>query len=232
MSLELKGGDIINRQIIYELLNPCLDEQASMARVFNAAPGLSSMDLYINDLPRIWNVEYKEISNYIPTRPGPRNTKLYQTQTNDLLLELPNIDVPSGQIITAAVFGSSNNLQYMPIVDDINETIKPDKTKLRFYNLDAFDVAFSFTSSIGSTSRSLASGIGTEYIQVNPGEYRLQIRSTNPINMTLNLKPGRIYTIYIIGSVSPDSPSYSHLNIPQVILSVDGNTLFNKCIWS
>lgn len=229
--MDLKGGDIINRQIVYELLNPCLDEQASMARVFNAAPGLSSMDLYINDLPRIWNVEYKEITNYIPTRPGPRNTKLYQAQTNDLLLELPNIDVPPGQIITAAVFGSSNNLQYMPIVDDINETIKPDKTKLRFYNLDTFDVAFSFTSSIGSTSRSLASGIGTEYIQVNPGEYRLQIRSTNPINMTLNLKPGRIYTIYIIGSVSPDSSGYAQLNIPQVILSVDGNTLFNKCIW-
>jgi hypothetical protein len=226
-----KGGDIINRQLIYELLDPCLDDQASLARVFNAAPGLSSIDIYVNDISRIRNIEYKEITSYIPTRPGPRNTKVYQSQSNNLLLEVPDIVVPPSQILTVAVFGSSNNLKYMPIIDDINVNVAPDQTKIRFYNLDASDVAFTITSPIGSTSISLASGTGNEYTQINPGEYKLQIRSTATINITLNLKPGRIYTLYIIGSVSPDSPSYAQANIPQVVVTVDGNTLFDKCIW-
>jgi hypothetical protein len=212
-------------------LDVCLDEQASIARSFNAAPGVSSVDIYVNDRPRIKNIEYKELTSYFPTRPGPRNTKLYKSGSNDLLLELTNIDIPPGQIITAAIFGGSNNLQYTPIIDDINVRVSPDQVKVRFYNLDASSVAFTLTSSEVSNSLSLASGKGTEYIQVNPGDYRLQIRGTNSVSVSVSFRPGRIYTLYIIGSVDFSSPNYAQANIPQVVLAVDGNTVFSPCVW-
>jgi hypothetical protein len=176
------------------------------------------------------NIEYKEITNYIPTKPGPELMKIYTSQGNDLLLDVETSVIP-GQIMTQVIWGSLSKLQLLPIIDDINQDIKPDQTKFRFYNLDASTTTFTLTSSKGSASTSLASGTGSNYSEISPGEYRLQVRSTNSVNATLTLKPGRIYTIYILSSVNPDSPDYSQTNIPQVIVSVDGNTLFDKCIW-
>jgi hypothetical protein len=228
-----KGGDNINRQIAYEFLTPCLDQQASMIRTFNAIPGLTLLDIYINDVPRFLNVEYKELTDYIPSTPGPRNLKIYESQSNNLLLELENLNIPGGQILTHAIFGSLNNLLYLPVIDDINETVARDQAKVRFYNLDASTITLTLNPTIGLTSRALASGRGTNYIGVNPGNYSLEIRTPSlSISLTINFNQGRIYTVYIIPSVSPDSPNYSVANIPQVILVVDGNTLFHKCIWT
>jgi hypothetical protein len=228
-----KGGDIINRQVVHELLKPCIDNQASVVRIFNAVPESPSINIYVDDEPGTQDVEYKEITNYVPTRPAKRNIKIYNAQNNKLLLEIKDYETFPGQIMTLVAFGSLDNLKFMPIIDDINETIMPDQTKLRFYNLDASSITFNLTP--GSISNDLTSGGSTEYTRINPGDYNLQIRLMNqnsaPINMKISLKPGRIYTLYFVGSVSPDSPEYAH-NIPQVVLSVDGNTLFNKCPWS
>jgi len=225
-----EDGDIINRQLLHELLDPCLDKQASMARVFNAVPDLQPIDIYSDEKPRMTNIEYKEITNYMPTRPGPRIVRVYTSKEHKLLLETETSVTP-GQIMTYTVCGSLNNLQLLPIVDDINVDIMPDRTKLRFFNLDSYSAAITITSPIGSTSLFLDFGNGSNYTEINPGEYKLQVRSTNTVNMSLTLKPGRIYTVYILGSISADSPNYIQANIPQVILSVDGNTLFDKCIW-
>jgi hypothetical protein len=216
------------------LLDPCLDNKGSLVRIFNAVPGSPPINIYVDDEPGTQNVEYKNISNYVPTRPGKRIIKIYNAQNNKLLLEITDYETIPGQIMTLAAFGSLNNLKFMSIIDDIKETIMPDQTKIRFYNLDASSITFNLTP--GSISTDLTSGSSTHYTRINPGDYNLQIRLLNqnahPLNIKISFKPGRIYTIYFVGSISPDSPDYVQLNIPQVVLSVDGNTLFNKCPWS
>ena len=225
-----KGGDIINRQLIYELSDPCIDEQVSLVRVFHTIPGLQSVDYYVNDLPKMKNIEYKEITNYIPTSPGEEKVKIYSSQGNNLLLEVNNSVIP-GQILTNTIWGSLSKLQLLTIIDDVNQDIRPDQTKYRFYNLDASAAKISLTSPKSSLSTTLASGTGSNYNEINSGVYRLEVSTTNTIGATITLKPGRIYTIYILSSVSSDSKDYAQNNIPQIILSVDGNTLFDKCIW-
>jgi hypothetical protein len=204
-----------------------------MLRLFNAIPG-ASLDFYLNDVPRILNVEYIELTDYVPTYPGPRNIKVYQSKSDNLLLELENLDLPGGQIITDAYAGSLNNIKRIRIIDDINESVLPDQTKIRFYNLDAADITFTFGQAADLQSNILASGSGTNYILINPGNYNLEIRSANQAKSTktrIPINSGRIYTVYFIASTDPSSPNYSNINIPQVVLVVDGNTFFHKCIW-
>jgi hypothetical protein len=214
-------------------LAPCVDEQASVVRVFNAVPGSPPLDIYSNDLPRMRYVEYKEITNYIPTRPGGRNIKIYNSQNNKLLLEIKDYVIVPGQIITCAVLGSLDNLKFIQIIDDINETVMPDQTKIRFYNLDSSLITFSITPV--ALSIDLTSGDGTKYTKVNPGDYNLQIslpdQNTTSKFIKISFNPGKIYTIYIVGSIDPNSPHYAQFNIPQVVLVVDGNTLLHQCIW-
>lgn len=220
----------MNRQLIYDVLNPCIDNQASIVRMFNTVPGLS-VDIYINDKPRIVNMNYSELRDYMPTIPGKRNIKIYQSQTNNLLLEDQAFEISGGQIFTYAFWGSSNNFKFLTILDDINENLAPDRTKVRFYNLDSTNITFIANPPMGMPSIALAPGQGTNYIQVNPGIYNLQINSLNQItkNISISFKPGRIYTVYFFASVNPDSPIYTQANISQVALVVDGNTLFDKC---
>lgn len=234
--MHLKGRDTINsRQLIHELLAPCIDNQASVVRLFNAVPDSPLLDVHSNDSPRMRYVEYKEITNYIPTKPGERNVKIYSSTDKKLLLELTSCEIVPGQVITCAVFGSLDDLKFIPIIDDINETVMPDQTKVRFYNLDSSTIALTFGSNSSSITTDLASGDGTKYTQINPGDYNLQCSllniNTNSKKIKISFNPGKIYTVYIVGSVDPNSPNYSQLNIPQVVLVVDGNTLFNQCIW-
>jgi len=177
------------------------------------------------------NIEYKEITHYLPTRPGPRIVKIYQSQTNNLLLEIPYIEVIPGQIMTFAVLGSLNNLQYMPIIDDVNVDIMPDRTKIRFYNLTNYNVNVSLSSSIGSSALTLDSGSGSKYTQIKPDSYTLEIRTPNqrPKTISINFKPGRIYTIYIITNVEEANQSFIPGRQYEIVSSVDGNTVFKKC---
>jgi hypothetical protein len=225
-----KGGNIINRQTVYDSLSQCIDYQASIVRLFDAVPGVV-LSMHINDVPRYRNLTYNQLTNYIPTVPGVRNIKIYNAQTNSILLEIPNFEMPTGQILTGALYGGTNSLKFEAIIDDINEDVAPDQTKVRFYNLDSTPITFTLNPSIGFTSRALASGEGTEYYQVSPGEYSFQISTSNqrPRNIKVIFNPGRIYTLYVISSVNPNSLDYAQANIPQIVLMADGNTLYDKC---
>jgi hypothetical protein len=200
--------------------------------MFNLVPGLS-IDVYINDNPRVVGLGSRELGDYMPTILGKRNFKVYQSQTDNLLLEIQDFDIPPGQILTYAFFGSPSNVKMLPLLDDINEDVVRDRTKVRFYNFDSLGVTFSANPSMGFTSRALASGEGTNYIEVNSGNYNLELRPSNqrPKTITITFNPGRLYTVYFFGSVNPDSPNYTQNNILQVALVVDGNTLFNKCVY-
>jgi len=227
----VKRGDIINRQTEYELLSPCIDNQAALVRVLNAVPGLA-VDYYINDVPRITNLKYMELTRYISSRPGPRNLKIYEANTKNLLFEIKDIDIILGQLITDPIYGSKDNLKFVQLVDDINERIMPDETKVRLYNLTSSSVQFTLSSPTTSPiALTLSSGNGTKYTEITPGRYSLKINFANQNTKTINinLKPGRIYTVYIIDNISPDTPNYIQLSIPQVMLVVDGNTMFAKC---
>jgi len=182
------------------------------------------------------NFKYKDMTQYMPTCPENYHVQFFWAGTKDNpIVDIKGITIPQGQVITLALSGSIQDIKAIPIIDDINETIMPDQTKIRFYNLDnstiSFDMAMANKSSI---SRSLSFGERTNYNLISPGEYRFELRSSisniKPLNINIDLKSGRIYTLYITGSIDPSSSAYSMGNIPQIILSVDGNTLLKKCI--
>jgi Domain of unknown function (DUF4397) len=224
------------RQVIYESVDPCVPPEYSFIRGLHVLPELPPIDVYINGMLRAKNFKYKDMSPYMPSGFESYDVQIFLADTKDNpILDIKGFKTERGQIITFAVLGSSSDIKLLPILDDINETIRPDETKIRFYNLDSSPITFDMGLPSGSISRSLPSGEGTDYTLINPGNHRFEVRSTNPaikpISMQVVLNPGRIYTLYLTGSINPDSSFYAQGNIPQVILSVDGNTFLNKCVF-
>jgi Domain of unknown function (DUF4397) len=224
------------RQVIYESAAPCVPPEYSFIRGFHALPELPPVDVYINGMLRARSFEYKDMTPYMPSGFESYDVQFYLVGTKDNpILDIKGFNTERGQILTFAVLGSSSDIKLIPIIDDINETIRPDETKIRFYNLDSSPITFTMSLSNGSISRSLASSEGTDYTLINPGSHRFEVRSSNPairpITMEIDLNPGRIYTLYVTGSVDPASKFYAQGNIPQVILAVDGNTFLYKCVF-
>ena len=223
------------RQVIHELEEPCVTRICSLIRVFQSIPELPPIDVYINDLMFARNFKYKDMSQYKTSCFETYNIKIFPTGTTDKpLAAIENMQVPVGQIITFAITGSEENINVLPIIDDINECILPDQTKIRFYNLDNSNISLSMSLPNGSITETLSYNQSTNYRLINPGRRSLRIGSSNPnlrpIDMNVELKPGRIYTLYITGSMDPNDTGYLTGNIPQIILAVDGNTLYGKCI--
>lgn len=223
------------RQIIYELQEPCVTPICALIRGFQSLPELPPVDVYVNDIMVSRNFQYKDMAQYKTSCFEVYNVKIFPTGTKDKpLADINNIKTPVGQILTFAITGSVEDINIIPIIDDINERIRPDETKIRFYNLDNSVISFEMSLPQGSISQSLSYLQSTNYNLINSGRHRFQVSSSNPnvrpIDINIDLKPGRIYTLYITGSMDPNSPGYKTGNIPQIILAVDGNTLYNKCL--
>lgn len=224
-----------HRQVIHELEEPCVTRISALIRGFQSIPELPPVDVYVNDILVVRNFQFKDMSQYKTQCVETQNVKIFPTGTTDTpLTVIENIQVPLGQIVTYAITGSIKDIDIVPIIDDINERIRPDQTKIRFYNLDNSDISFEMSFPQGSMSQTLSYNQSTNYNLINPGTHRFQVKSNNtnvkPIDIRIELKSGRIYTLYITGSMDTNSPLYLAGNIPQIILSVDGNTLYSKCI--
>lgn len=90
---------------------------------------------------RLWNISH---SNFFV------NTK------DNSLLDIRDLNAPKGQIITFVALESIKDIKIISIIDDINETIKSDEKRIRFYNLDSSTIMFSMNSPDNSISESLA----------------------------------------------------------------------------
>jgi len=215
---------------------PCTPPEYSFIRGLHALPELQPVDVYVNNMLRAKNFGYKDMTPYMPSGFEMYNIQIFLSGTNENpLVDIQNLKVPKGQIMTFAILGSIEDIKLLPIIDDINEITIPNETKIRFYNLDSSITTLDLTLPKSSISLFLEPGSGTAYTKIIPGNHRLKVSSTNPyvrpINIEIDFKPSRLYTIYVTGSIDPSSPGYALGNIPQVILSVDGNTMISKCIF-
>lgn len=224
------------RQITtHELQVPCVTPITSLIRAFQALPELPPVDIYINGIWGARYLQYKDMARYKAFCFTSYNITIFPTGNREkTLADIKDIRLPLGQIITLAITGSVDNINILPIIDNINERITTDQTKIRIYNLDNSVISFQMSSPNGSINDSLSYLQGTAYTLINPGSHRFQLASNNPnlqpIDINIDLNPGRIYTLYVTGSMDFNSPGYKTGNIPQIILSVDGTTLYNPCI--
>jgi hypothetical protein len=219
-----------HRELIDELIIPCLIPNYSFIRLFNSMPESPALDIYINDefiIAR--NIAYKGITPYFTVESGVYNIQIYLTGTKDNpIIELKQVQIYQDQILTLLLVGTANNIELVTAVDDINQTVNPDESMIRIFNLTRDYLTYS----IGSIYSGLSSKTGTEYISISPGAYKLEINPphrSHKISITVIINPGKIYTIYILESVPPDSPQYEFSNIYQILQVVDGNTLLKKC---
>ena len=185
-----------------------IKNNSSLVRVFHAAPQAPNVDVYVNDQMVFSNLAFGDFTRYVYLDEGEYNVSVYLAGQKDRPVINQMVDVPSQQIFTIAATGNLDNLGLLVIPDKVSKSPSQNYSSVRVIHLSPNAPGVDI----------LVDGEGTDYVDLNPGTYNVNVVLNTdksvvlPLKVTLN--PDKIYTIYIIGN----PPTL------QAVQVVDGNT--------
>ena len=195
-----------------------IKNNSSLVRVFHAAPQAPNVDVYVNDQMVFSNLAFGDFTRYVYLDEGEYNVSVYLAGQKDRPVINQMVDVPSQQIFTIAATGNLDNLGLLVIPDKVSKSPSQNYSSVRVIHLSPNAPAVDILVDGDTLFEDISFGEGTDYVDLNPGTYNVNVVLNTdksvvlPLKMTLN--PDKIYTIYIIGN----PPSL------QAVQVVDGNT--------
>ena len=195
-----------------------IKNNSSLVRVFHAAPQAPNVDVYVNDQMVFSNLAFGDFTRYVYLDEGEYNVSVYLAGQKDRPVINQMVDVPSQQIFTIAATGNLDNLGLLVVPDKVSKSPSQNYSSVRVIHLSPNAPGVDILVDGDTLFEDISFGEGTDYVDLNPGTYNVNVVLNTdksvvlPLKVTLN--PDKIYTIYIIGN----PPSL------QAVQVVDGNT--------
>lgn len=195
-----------------------IKNNSSLVRVFHAAPQAPNVDVYVNDQIVFSNLAFGDFTRYVYLDEGEYNVSVYLAGQKDRPVINQMVDVPSQQIFTIAATGNLDNLGLLVIPDKVSKSPSQNYSSVRVIHLSPNAPGVDILVDGDTLFEDISFGEGTDYVDLNPGTYNVNVVLNTdksvvlPLKVTLN--PDKIYTIYIIGN----PPTL------QAVQVVDGNT--------
>lgn len=195
-----------------------IKNNSSLVRVFHAAPQAPNVDVYVNDQMVFSNLAFGDFTRYVYLDEGEYNVSVYLAGQKDRPVINQMVDVPSQQIFTIAATGNLDNLGLLVIPDKVSKSPSQNYSSVRVIHLSPNAPGVDILVDGDTLFEDVVYGEGTDYVDLNPGTYNVNVVLNTdksvvlPLKVTLN--PDKIYTIYIIGN----PPTL------QAVQVVDGNT--------
>ena len=195
-----------------------IKNNSSLVRVFHAAPQAPNVDVYVNDQMVFSNLAFGDFTRYVYLDEGEYNVSVYLAGQKDRPVINQMVDVPSQQRFTIAATGNLDNLGLLVIPDKVSKSPSQNYSSVRVIHLSPNAPGVDILVDGDTLFEDISFGEGTDYVDLNPGTYNVNVVLNTdksvvlPLKVTLN--PDKIYTIYIIGN----PPTL------QAVQVVDGNT--------
>ena len=195
-----------------------IKNNSSLVRVFHAALQAPNVDVYVNDQMVFSNLAFGDFTRYVYLDEGEYNVSVYLAGQKDRPVINQMVDVPSQQIFTIAATGNLDNLGLLVIPDKVSKSASQNYSSVRVIHLSPNAPGVDILVDGDTLFEDISFGEGTDYVDLNPGTYNVNVVLNTdksvvlPLKVTLN--PDKIYTIYIIGN----PPTL------QAVQVVDGNT--------
>ena len=195
-----------------------IKNNSSLVRVFHAVPQAPNVDVYVNDQMVFSNLAFGDFTRYVYLDEGEYNVSVYLAGQKDRPVINQMVDVPSQQIFTIAATGNLDNLGLLVIPDKVSKSPSQNYSSVRVIHLSPNAPGVDILVDGDTLFEDISFGEGTDYVDLNPGTYNVNVVLNTdksvvlPLKVTLN--PDKIYTIYIIGN----PPTL------QAVQVVDGNT--------
>jgi Domain of unknown function (DUF4397) len=185
---------------------------AANIRASHLAPRAPTVDVYLNGVKTFTNLPFRTVTDYLSVPDGDYNITVYAAgQTSNPILEARDVMLEGGNFtITAAGFGPTKSLNPVVLRDDLSPL--PDRPKLRLVNAAPDYPALSLSTPAGTD---VLPGTGfksaTPYFGILPLLQDFDVRSGGLSLLRLrelDLRPGRVYTVFVVGSTSDGTLNY------------------------
>ena len=199
-----------------------IEKGTSLVRVFHAAPSAPAVDVYVDDTLVFSGIEFMDFTDYVSLEEGEYLVEVYPTGTKDTPAISEVLDIEEGEMFTVAATQNEEELFLLVIKDHASKKASPKYSTFRVIHLspDAPNVDILVDDDV--LFEDIEFTEGTMYVDVKPGKYNVKVAVNETgdvaLQLKINLKPDRIYTIYAVGEVANLS----------AIQSVDGNTYLCK----
>ncbi len=181
-----------------------LADSRPQVRFFHAAPGISNIDIYINDLLYFENVFYSHMSDYAPSNPGDQTVRVRTAGSSHKDPALVEVSSPynDNQGYTLIIAGRQGDIHRWRLDDDNKNLPGNGTSKVRIVHA-AFDTPTTEICLV-DVCRTLAFREDTGYFRMDPGLYypEIYLNGTDfpKINIPpLTLKDNSIHTVFMIG---------------------------------
>lgn len=219
-----------------ELSAPCIAYNTTLFRVFNSLPSDSKLDVYLNDELLAKDLGYKQFSYYIPIlETDIHSIKIFISGGNGSPVIDKLIQIHQSSAETLAIVGTIENPSILDIRGEPTHQPYPDNSLVRYANLSQNNVIVNVILNNNIIqSGPIDINNYNKYSLLDPTMYTFNFvlnNSPNDISQTSAthiLKPTRMYTFYLVGSLDTQSQVYSSYPL-ELVISVDISTLIKKC---
>lgn len=202
------------------------EQNVSYVRFLHGVPTVPTVDIYVNGELVTTGLSYGNTTQYLELPAGNVLLTFYRTGTNDDLIGIVNMNLPSGSVFTVAGIGFPGRLELIQVPD----TVPPPQTGmtsfLRFVNLASDAPPLDLTiDSVQTILQNTAYKDISLYRRLTPGAHTLEFSSSAsglrllPL-FPIDLNPAMLYTVYLIGFSSGDAER-KILLLPEGILNTD-----------
>lgn len=172
-------------------------------RVVHAAPGLTHVDIYVNETLFFDNTFFGYISPYTPVDPGDRTLRVRPADTSSDYPSLIEVSVPYSEDrdYTLIVAGRLEDLEHWRLEDD-NSPPGETTARVRIVHASADSPATDFC--LADVCHILAFKQDTGYFLMDPGTYIPRVRINNTGVNYINTPPllltnNSVHTIIMMG---------------------------------
>lgn len=184
-------------------------------RFVHASPDAPAVDVYLDDKRLLAGLSFKTITRYMTISAGRHSFKVYPTSAKGTGTPVisSDLELNKGWDYTLAATGKLANVQAKLFSDNLNIP-SAGKSKVRVYHLSPNAPAINIAQKGGDAIvRGLSFPNATEYQEVDPKVYNLEVQSTSDSKSVLdvpnvNLGRNSVTSVFAFGLVN-DKPALS-----------------------
>ena len=186
---------------------------SSSLRVAHMSPDAPNVDVYVNNETFLENVSFGTISNYSSVPPGEYAVRITAAGNESAVVFDDNVTLEAGAYTLAATGeiseGADTDFEPLILAD---ESASSDNASVRVVHVspDAGSVNVTVNATGAAIADNVTFGNATDYVEVPPGSYTLDIRATTEDNTgpivasyDVSVEGGTAYSAFAAGYVTP-----------------------------
>ena len=183
----------------------------SLIRFFHGCAQLGDISIFVGGVPVARQLSYGEATPHFLVRQGQTQIRV---EEKGVVRMQNHVIVPEGETYTLLILCRGGFPEMIAIAED-GRLLDQEQSGVRVGSFAEGDTQLQlwrrFAKQDESLFEQIEQGDVSEYVQLEPGQNRFEVREENAVISMLpgqNIEKGQLYTVYLIGKNDPDEEEH------------------------